>query len=441
MRREKTYILVVDDSPNILELIRRNLSSKGYIVYAVSGVMDAIKILESTVVHLVITDLFMPNINGIELVRHVKENYKNTDVLVITGHPTIENAVESVKLGADEFLVKTFTDQELFDAVQKALEKQKNRELSNHKTEKTLPLETGLIGGSEGMIKMYKDISKASKLLATVLLTGETGTGKELVARAIHYNSSRASSPFVAVNCGGIPEELIESEMFGYLKGSFSGALETRSGFFQTADGGTIFLDEISNTSLTMQAKLLRVIQEKEVNMIGSNKAQKIDIRIIATTNVDLYELVKKGSFREDLFYRLNVIPIQIPPLRERDEDILVLTNHFIRKFAKEDSRTAPVFSDEVIKIFRNYYWPGNVRELENLVQRIVSMTDEEVIRIPDLPAVLRHSIPKDNYQLRALSEVEKEHIAYVLEMVGGNKTEAAKILKIDRKTLREKLK
>jgi DNA-binding NtrC family response regulator len=441
MIREKKYILTVDDSPNILELIRRNLNSKGYIVYTVSNVMEAIKVLESTTIHLVITDLMIPDINGIELVRHVKENYKNTDILVITGHATIKNAVESVKLGADEFIVKTFTDQELFDAVKNALEKQKKREISNHQSEKHLPLETGLIGGSKGMIKIYNDISKASKLRATVLLTGETGTGKELVARAIHYNSPRASSPFVAVNCGGIPEELIESELFGYLKGSFSGAYETRSGFFQTADKGTIFLDEISNTSLSMQAKLLRVIQEKEVNMIGSNKSQKIDIRIIATSNIDPLELVKKGTFREDLYYRLNVIPIHIPPIRERGEDILLLTSHFAKKYAEETGKKAPVFSDEVIKVFSNYYWPGNVRELENLVHRIVVMSDEKIIRIPDLPAGLHYSATTGNNLLRPLCDVEKEHISIVLELVGGNKTEAAKILKIDRKTLREKLK
>jgi two-component system, NtrC family, response regulator HydG len=441
MVHEKKYILVVDDSSNILELIRRNLSSKGYIVYTVSNVIDAIKLLESTTIHLVITDLMMPDINGIELVKHVKENYKNTDILVITGHPTIENAVESVKLGADEFIVKTFTDEELFEAVKKALEKQKHRKISNEKLENRFPAETGLIGGSDGMIKVYNDISKASKIRATVLLTGETGTGKELVARAIHYNSPRASSPFVAVNCGGIPEELIESELFGYLKGSFSGAYETRSGFFQTADGGTIFLDEISNTSLSMQAKMLRVIQEKEVNMIGSNKSQKIDVRIIATSNIDLLELVNKGTFREDLYYRLNVIPIHIPPLRERGDDILLLTNQFAQKYAEEDEKKSPEFSDEVINVFSNYFWPGNVRELENLVHRIVAMTEEDIIRIPDLPTFLRHSVTNGNKKFKSLAEIEKEHISYILELVKGNKSKAAEILKIDRKTLREKLK
>lgn len=434
-------ILVVDDSPNMLELIKRNLVYKGYLVQTATNVPDAIKLMQTTDFNLVITDLMMPEVNGIELVKHVKGNCKDTCVLVVTGHPTLENAIESVKLGADEFIVKGFTENELLDAVKLALKKQEKRRISNKKLEPELELETGIIGSSKEMIQVYKEISKASKLKATILITGETGTGKELVARAIHYNSPRAAAPFVAVNCGGIPSELVESEMFGHLKGSYSGAIETRSGFFQTADSGTIFLDEISNTSLEMQAKLLRVIQEKEVNMIGSNKPQKIDIRIIATTNIDLQYLVEKGTFREDLYYRLNVIPITIPPLRERGEDILLLMNHFANKYARENEKITPEFSDDTIDIFLNYYWPGNVRELENLVQRLVAMTEDKTIYPADLPQFLRNAKPTIHKKLCSLTEIEKEHISYVLETVGGNKTEAAKILKIDRKTLREKLK
>jgi len=437
---KKEQILVIDDSENVLEIVRRNLSQKGYVVYTVTNVIDGISFLESTPIDLVITDLKMPNINGIEMVRHVKENFKHTEVLVITGFPSIEAAVESVKLGAEEFLIKPFTDEELFRAVSVALKKLSDRELINGIDEGEEKPVTGIIGGSPEMIKVYKAITKASKLKATIILTGETGTGKELVARAIHYNSPQAASPFIAVNCGGIPQELLESELFGYVKGAFTGAGETRGGFFQAADGGTIFLDEISNTSLSMQAKLLRVLQEKEVNMVGSNKSQKIDLRIIAATNVDLETMVKRGLFREDLYYRLNIIPIHIPPLRDREDDIPLLINHFSRKYATESGKEVPEFTDAVIKAFKSYFWPGNVRELENLVQRLIIMTDDVVIDVPDLPDSMKYSALANRILNRTLVEVEKEHILNVLASVDGNKTKAAEILGIDRKTLREKI-
>jgi len=440
-RNEKKRILVVDDSQNMLELIRRVLSSKGYQIITGSSVVNAISILEQMTIDLVITDLKMPNINGIELVRHVKENYKNTGILVITGFPSIKGAIETVKLGADEYMLKSFTHKELYDAVKNALEKIDDRQISNGISEDKTIISTGLIGKSEVMQNVYNEINKASKLKATILLTGETGTGKELVARAIHYNSPQTSAPFIPVNCGGIPEDLLESELFGYVKGAFTGAIETRGGFFQAADGGTLFLDEISNTSISMQVKLLRVLQEKEVYMIGSNKSQKIDLRIIAATNVNLFELVKKGTFREDLYYRLNVIPINIPPLRKRGEDILSLINYFKIKYAKESKKKTPEFSDNVLKIFKNNYWPGNVRELENIIQRLVVMTDSDLIDIPDLPKIMRYSAIVKNGINRTLTEVEKEHIINVISLVNGNKTKAAEILGIDRKTLREKLK
>lgn len=437
---KKAQILVVDDSENMLEIIRRNLSSKGHVVYTLTNVMDAITFLDSTDVDLVITDLKMPVVNGIELVRHVKENFKDIEVLVITGHPSIENAVESVKLGADEYLIKSFTDEELINAVNKSLLKTHDRKTANKKQSNDEELATGLIGGSEKMVAIYKAISKASKLKATIILTGETGTGKELVARAIHYNSAQASAPFIAVNCGGIPEELLESELFGHIKGAFTGAHETRGGFFQAADGGTIFLDEISNTSFSMQAKLLRVLQEKEVNMIGAGKSQKIDVRIIAATNVDLQIMVQKGQFREDLYYRLNIIPINLPPLRDRPEDIPLLINHFNQKYAHEAGKQPPVFKDAALSALKKYDWPGNVRELENIVQRLVFMSDEKFIALADLPGTMRSSVDSPKNINRTLAEVEREHIANVLASVKGNKTKAAEVLGIDRKTLRSKL-
>lgn len=440
MNINKEKILVVDDSENMLDIISRNLKSKGFVVYTVTNVVDAISILQDINVNLVITDLQMPQVDGMQLIKYVKENLKDTEVLVITGHPSIKSAVETVKIGVDEYLIKSFTDVELFDAVKKALKKQKDRAICN--SEVSTDIISGIIGGSPEIIKVFKAISKASKIKATVILTGETGVGKELVARAVHYNSKEANSPFVAVNCGGIPENLLESELFGYVKGAFTGANETRGGFFQAADGGTIFLDEISNMTLSMQAKLLRVIQEKEVNMIGSNKSQKINLRIIAATNVDLQKLVHKGTFREDLYYRLNVLPIDIPPLRERGDDILLLMNFFIQKFSKEAEKSQPIFSDDAINVLRNYYWPGNVRELENIMQRLVIMSDDKVIEVPDLPQFMRvDHISKKADLNKSLAEVEIEHIKNVLASVGGNKTKAAEILKIDRKTILEKIK
>jgi transcriptional regulator with PAS, ATPase and Fis domain len=290
------------------------------------------------------------------------------------------------------------------------------------------------------MVRIGEFIAKAALTSATVLISGESGTGKELVARAIHYKSKRASAPFVPVNCGAIPEQLLESELFGHVKGAFTGATETRAGFFQTADGGTIFLDEISETSLSMQVKLLRVLQDKEVCMIGSTRTRKVDVRILASTNKDLSSLVKKGLFREDLFYRINVITVDLPPLREREDDIFLLIRHFARKFSEELGRPAPLFSDGALQVLRKYHWPGNVRELENIVQRLIVMTDRDVVDVPDLPSLMRFSARQSVIPNRTLAEVEAEYIRNVLLSVNDNKTRAAKILGIDRKTLREKL-
>ncbi|MFC2119026.1 sigma-54 interaction domain-containing protein, partial [Bacteroidota bacterium] len=299
----------------------------------------------------------------------------------------------------------------------------------------------GIIGTSEAMQKVFNEIKNAASTSATVLITGESGTGKELVARAIHYSSKQASAPFVPVNCGGIPEGLQESELFGYVKGAFTDATETRAGFFLTADGGTIFLDEIGNTSLSMQAKLLRVLQNKEISMVGSSRPQNVNVRIIAATNRDLLTLVKKGAFREDLYYRLFVITIDIPPLRERENDILLLTNHFLLKFADEFNRLKPQLSNNTLQVLKKYNWPGNVRELENVIQRLVAMMGEGPIEAADLPSMMRFSAFRKTGVSKTLSEVEAEHIRNVLSALGGNKTKAAEVLGIDRKTLREKLK
>ena len=383
---KKECILAVDDAPNTLEVLERNLTSQGYQVFTAQSVPEAITILETTPVDLVITDLKMPGGSGLDLIRHVRENFKETEVMMITGYPTVEGAVRAVKTGAEEYLTKPFTDEELLSAVRRAVDKLHLRRAAQPQWQQRHPASYGLIGESEALHHVFDMIAKAASTSATVLIFGESGTGKELIARAIHYSSPRNSAPFVPVNCGAIPEELLESELFGHVRGAFTGATETRAGFFQTADGGTIFLDEISETSLSMQVKLLRVLQDKEVCMVGSSRSRKVDVRILASTNKDLPSLVKKGVFREDLFFRLNVITIDIPPLRERENDILLLAHHFAKQFSKELGKPTPRFSDEALQVLRNYHWPGNVRELENVIQRLVVMTDGNLIEVPDLP-------------------------------------------------------
>lgn len=439
--KKKECVLIVDDSPDTLELIKRNLTSQGYRVYTSSGVSEAIKILDSESVDLVITDLKMPGISGLDLVKHVRENFKSTEVMMITGYASVNGAVEAVKSGADEYLAKPFTDEELFSAVKRSLDKLHIRKSTSSGTEPAEYTAYGLLGKSDAMNEVFRAIPKISGSNANVLITGESGTGKELVARAIHYNSARASAPFVPVNCGGIPEGLLESELFGYVKGAFTGATESRAGFFQTADGGTIFLDEIGEMSLSMQVKLLRVLQDKEVCMVGASKTRRVDVRVLAATNKDLFELVRKGVFREDLFFRLHVITISIPPLRDRRDDILFLARHFAGKYAGEMGKETPRFSEKALEVIRNYNWPGNVRELENVIQRLIVLNEGESIEAPDLPSLMRFSALGDAGLTRTLQEVEAEYIRNVLESVNGNKTRAAQILGIDRKTLREKLK
>jgi DNA-binding NtrC family response regulator len=403
-------------------------------------VVEATHILESNPVDLVITDLKMPKINGLELIKHVRDNYKDTEVMMITGYATIEGAVKAVKTGAEEYLTKPFTDEELYSAVDHTLKKLHIRKAGSPKHVQNQLMTFGILGESPLMTKVYDAVEKVAASNANVLVTGESGTGKELVARAIHYSSSRASAPFIPVNCDGIPESLLESELFGYVKGAFTGASETRAGFFQTADGGTIFLDEISETSLAMQVKLLRVLEDKEVCLVGDTKTIKLDVRILAATNKDLRSVVKKNLFREDLFFRVNVINIPIPPLRDRGDDILLLVNHFSKKYASEVDKPIPKFSDEALKVLRNYNWPGNVRELENVIQRIVVMTDDDVIDVPDMPELLRFSTLGHDHYTGTLAQVEKAYIHKVLASTGNNKTKAAEILGIDRKTLRQKL-
>ncbi len=434
-------ILVVDDVPDTLEVLQRNLTAQGFQVFTAPGASEAIDILERTLIDLVITDYKMPRVSGLDLIRHIRENLKDTEVMMITGYATIDGAVKAVKTGADEYLAKPFTDDELLNAVRRSLDKLHRRRTGSELSKLAAKAPYGLIGESKAMSKVFGAIDKAAATIATVLVTGESGTGKELVARAIHYRSKRASGPFVPVNCGGIPEPLLESELFGHVKGAFTGAVESRAGFFQTAEGGSIFLDEISELGIAMQVKLLRVLQDKEVCMVGATRTRRVDVRILVATNKDLDAMVKKGLFREDLFFRLNVIIITVPPLRERGDDILMLIHHFADRFAREFDRQEPQFSDEALRTLQSYDWPGNVRELENLIQRVVVMSDDVFIDVPDLPSPMRFTLERSTGTGRTLAEAEVEHIQNVLISAGGNKTKASEILGIDRKTIREKLK
>ncbi len=435
---EGQSILVVDDSPGTVAVLERNLRAAGYTVHAAANVDEALEILGATAVDLVITDVKMPRRSGIDLVREVRDNMQDTEIMVITGFPDVNGAVASLKQGATDYLTKPFTDEELAVAVERALSK---LALRRGTPETRTPPVPGLLGESAVMRRVHAQIRRAAQTNATVLLSGESGTGKELVARAIHYESTRAAAPFVPVNCGAIPQDLFESELFGHVKGSFTGANETRAGFFLTADGGTIFLDEIAETSPAAQIKLLRVLQDKQVAMVGSSKPRTVDVRIVAATNKNLQQLAASGAFREDLYFRINVIPIDLPPLRERGLDVLALTRHFAAKYANELDRPPLAFSDRVLQLFQTYAWPGNVRELENVVQRLVVMADGPQVDATDLPALMRSSFGSGDAELRrSLAQVEATHIRRVLASVGGNKSKAALILGIDRKTLRSKL-
>ncbi len=439
MKKQDALILIVDDSEDTREMIRRHLNPYYSTVMTSSGVQEAVELLKDQAFDLVITDLKMPGASGLELVRFVRENFRNMGLMMVTGYATIEGAVEAMKLGVEEYLPKPFTGAELLAIVKTLLDRVSARQSLD--CEAPDGGKYGITGYSAVMQEVFSSIEKASRTSATVLITGESGTGKELVTRAIHYQSKRSSAPFVPVNCTAIPQELLESELFGYVKGAFTGAETSRAGFFQTADGGTIFLDEIGEMSLMMQAKLLRVIQEKEVYMVGSRKPVAVNIRIISATNKELRSLVNAGLFREDLYYRLNVINIELPPLRDRGGDILLLINFFLRKHALEMSSEIPVLQEDTLVLLQHYPWPGNVRELDNLIMRLVVMHNGEIIKPADLPGYMKNSMSSGyNYSLRTLAEVESDHIRKVLEQTGNNKSEAARILGIDRKTLRVKL-
>lgn len=442
---EPACILVVDDSPRTREVLERNLLADGHEVVTAASVSAALAILAKGAVDLVVTDMRMPGGDGMELVRHVRDHCRGTGVIMVTGFATVGGAVSAMREGVDDYLPKPFSDEELRHAVRTAIDKLRLRREVGSPGQVESP--DGLIGTSPAMQSVYRLIARAAGASVPVLVTGESGTGKELVARAIHYRGPRASATFLAVNCAAIPESLIESELFGHTKGAFSGATGARDGFFVAADGGTLFLDEVAELSPIAQAKLLRVLQEKTVQAVGSDQPRTVDVRVIAATNKDLESLARAGKFREDLFFRLHVLPIELPPLREREGDVILLFRHFLATAAQQDSTPEPRPTEAAIEALRRYSWPGNVRELQNLAQRLVIFAEAGVIDTVDLPTVMRYvatsSSPTGTSAgpHRSLREVEREHILAVLESVGGNKTKAAAILGIDRKSLRERLK
>ncbi|MBD0778408.1 sigma-54-dependent Fis family transcriptional regulator [Maribacter sp. ANRC-HE7] len=437
----KENILLVDDDIDILELLQRHLQSMDYHTYKAVSVKEALYILKDTYIDLLITDIQMPGVDGLELLKFADEHYPEMPKLVITGYPSVSGALEVIKAGATDYLTKPFTKEELRKGVLKAFEQGSKRKDSKKTIRANQDgLYPDMVGKSDTYGKVTDIIERVKDNKATVLIKGESGTGKELVARAIHYSGKFSRAPFIAVNCGAIPENLQESEFFGYVKGAFTGANENRDGFFQAAQGGTLFLDEIGTASLAVQSKLLRALQEKEVSKVGARKTEKVDIRVIAATNSNLLEEIENKRFREDLYYRLTVVEIDVPPLRKRKSDIPLLVEKFIRKYGIEYKDRLLRISPDALQILKRYPWPGNVRELENVIQRAVIMSDG-TIGVGDLPDKLKFQIDFPDSNFRSLQEMEKEYVQKVLNHTQGNKTKAAEILQIDRKTLREKLK
>ena len=443
MKLNKENVLIVDDNYDMLELLQRNLKALNYHTYKASSVVEAISVLEETAIDLLITDLQMPGMNGIELLKYAEEHYPSLPKLVITGFPSINSALDAVKAGAKDYLAKPFTGEELKTTIHSLLQKsdahQGQKQYSSVNLKPKSKDYAGMVGDSEQFLKMIDVIERVKNNHATVLIQGESGTGKELVARAIHYEGIFANKPFIPVNCGAIPEHLMESELFGYVKGAFTGANENRTGLFHAAQGGTLFLDEIGTASFAVQTRLLRALQEKEITMIGAHKPQKIDVRIISATNNNLFEMCQKNNFREDLYYRLNVVQIEISPLRERQNDILPIINLLLKKYGTEYKKENISISDRAVNLLIRHSWPGNVRELENVMQRMIIL-GESNLDIADIPSYLKYALPAEANELKPLKAIEKEYILKVLDAVDNNKTKAAEILQIDRKTLRQKL-
>lgn len=451
-------VMIVDDEVTVRKALDRFLTGLNYkVVTAVDG-EEALSILESTVVDLALVDLVMPKMDGIELIHRMKRTNPDIIPIVLTGFGTITTAVEAMKAGAYHYLTKPFELDDVASLIATALEhrqlKEENVVLRRQVKDKYQF--DNIVGSSEEMMEMYELVEKVADTDSTVLILGESGTGKELIARAIHYNSRRREKPLVTVNCAAIPEELLETELFGHVKGSFTGAVATKLGRFDSADGGTIFLDEIGDMSFKLQVKILRVLQEQKFEPVGSTKTRHVNVRIIAATNQDLELAVKEKRFREDLFYRLNVIPIHVPPLHERASDIPLLVDHFIKKYVPRSGHRLKGMEGEAMDALMAYRWPGNVRELENLIERIVVLKHEGMITLGDFPETIQGVVAKRKVKKepvvefdipdggvsfkRAVSDFEASLIIKALEKTGGNKNKAASLLKLNRTTLVEKI-
>lgn len=447
-------VLVVDDEESMRHMLSIILKKEGYDIVCAEGGEQALKILGKDEFDFAICDIKMPGVDGVDFLKRLKTEQdiiSQPTIVMMSAYGTIDMAIECMRLGAYDYISKPFKADEMILTLKKAEERERLKS-ENLRFKQALQAEydfKNIIAKSHQMIEIFQLIKKVADYNTTVLLTGGSGTGKELVARALHYNGNRRDKSFIAVNCGAIPENLLESELFGHVKGAFTDAVRNKNGLFEEADGGTIFLDEIGELPKDLQVKLLRVIQEGELRRVGDSKSRKIDVRIIAATAKDLMEEIKKGNFREDLFYRLNVVPIKIPPLRERQGDIPLLVNHFIERYAKKFGKAVKGISDMAMNLLISYAWPGNVRELENIIERAVILEDTEVIREENLPFTKKTG--QSLYQIEELSnglsikkaeeELEKTLIRKALEMTNGNKTKAAHLLEISHRALIYKIK
>ena len=441
-------LLIADDDPGLRQSLERTLTREGYRVILASDGNAALERLQAGGVDLVLTDLKMPGLSGIELLRAVKAIASEVDVILLTAFGTVEEAVKAMKEGAYDFLTKPFQRAQLLRLIRQALERrdliQQNRALQQRLDD--LLQQGAVIGSSPAFRRMMTLLEQVAGSSATVLVQGESGTGKELVARTIHARSARSRGPLVAVNCAALPETLLESELFGYEKGAFTGAAGRKEGRFELANGGTLFLDEVSDLSVVTQPKILRVLQEGEFERLGGTKTLRVDVRIVAATNQGLAQMVREKRFREDLYYRLNVITMTVPPLRERSEDIRVLAQHFLRVYAAKNNRRLEGFTDDAIRRLEAYAWPGNVRELENVIERGVVLTQGALMDMTDLPPEIAGAtpLPEGVLSIRIgtpLAEVEARLLEETLRATKGNKTLTAKLLGIDPTTVLRKLK
>jgi DNA-binding NtrC family response regulator len=440
---ESMKILVVDDEVLIRDMIKKGLSQMGgYSVEVAQNGLEAIEKMEKEIFDLVLTDLKMPEMDGLELLKNIKGTRPEMMVILMTAYGSIETAVEAMRIGANDYITKPINFDDLLIHISKVQKESlllRENLLLRMEVRKKFEF-NNIIGKSKKMQEVFSLIEKVAPGSSTVMIYGGSGTGKELVAKAIHYNSPRTDRPFIPFNCGAIPETLVESELFGHTKGAFTGAIQAKKGLFEEANGGTLFLDEISNILPSVQVKLLRVLQEKELMRVGSTERTKIDVRMIAATNENLEENMKQGKFREDLFYRLHVFPIFLPDLKDRKEDIPLLAYHFLDLYSKEAKKEIKGISKEAMKLLLEYHWQGNVRELENTIERAVIMTDRDHLVPNDLPKDLIEGfseiIKRGVKDRKSLDDIKSEYIKEILKEVGGNKRIASEILKVNPRTL-----